>query len=600
MASSDPKINDKQGNVSTKTRPSSLRASYISNRSKSYQYPELYGKYEVIKTIGKGNFAVVKKACHIVTGINVAIKIFSKKSLNSQSQAKILREIEIMKSLYHPNIISLLEVIEGEKHTFLVIELANGGELFDYLVKWGRMKEKSARIIFKQLVEAVLYCHTNGIVHRDLKAENILLDDKENIKLVDFGFSNKYNKNNLLDTFCGSPPYAAPELFQAKKYTGPEVDVWSLGVILYSLITGGLPFDGDNIKELRQKVMIGRFRIPYYVSTECENLLLQMLCKNTEKRINLQNVLISAWMVKGSKIESEENVSQKNLEIENFSHESIVSKMFDLGFEEDEINDAIENNRFNSVHAIYLICSRYPEACQNNQPVENRPESSPNILDRSNTEQITLGRRVKDVTKMTKDMFKKFTLKHSSYNERSQYSQTNPNNESQIPIEEDLSGIPIEILSRRPVARDQFKNSPSVQVERRISSGNYNVIDSNYSGLSPPTSPDKQTLKKPRQAILNLNITKIKNVNDASKAMKILYTTLNNLRIYYTDINNFCIECNVLQADQKPLIFHIELFKLTGGQKYGFKSRRINGTAINYKKVIQSIYQAMEIKEKSD
>ncbi|ETE69248.1 MAP/microtubule affinity-regulating kinase 3 [Ophiophagus hannah] len=208
------------------------------------------GNYRLLKTIGKGNFAKVKLARHILTGREVAIKIIDKTQLNPTSLQKLFREVRIMKILNHPNIVKLFEVIETEKTLYLIMEYASGGEVFDYLVAHGRMKEKEARAKFRQIVSAVQYCHQKHIVHRDLKAENLLLDADMNIKIADFGFSNEFTVGNKLDTFCGSPPYAAPELFQGKKYDGPEVDVWSLGVILYTLVSGSLPFDGQNLKQI--------------------------------------------------------------------------------------------------------------------------------------------------------------------------------------------------------------------------------------------------------------------------------------------------------------------------------------------------------------
>jgi len=175
------------------------------------------GKYRLLKTIGKGNFAKVKLAKHIPTGKEVAIKIIDKTQLNPGSLQKLFREVRIMKTLDHPNIVKLFQVIETEKTLYLVMEYASGGEVFDYLVLHGRMKEKEARAKFRQIVSAVQYCHQKKIIHRDLKAENLLLDSEMNIKIADFGFSNEFIPGNKLDTFCGSPPYAAPELFQGKK-----------------------------------------------------------------------------------------------------------------------------------------------------------------------------------------------------------------------------------------------------------------------------------------------------------------------------------------------------------------------------------------------
>ena len=172
------------------------------------------GKYRLLKTIGKGNFAKVKLAKHIPTGKEVAIKIIDKTQLNPGSLQKLFREVRIMKTLDHPNIVKLFQVIETEKTLYLVMEYASGGEVFDYLVLHGRMKEKEARAKFRQIVSAVQYCHQKKIIHRDLKAENLLLDSEMNIKIADFGFSNEFIPGNKLDTFCGSPPYAAPELFQ--------------------------------------------------------------------------------------------------------------------------------------------------------------------------------------------------------------------------------------------------------------------------------------------------------------------------------------------------------------------------------------------------
>uniref|UniRef100_A0A0R3PAI6 MAP/microtubule affinity-regulating kinase 3 n=1 Tax=Angiostrongylus costaricensis TaxID=334426 RepID=A0A0R3PAI6_ANGCS len=311
------------------------------------------GKYKLLKTIGKGNFAKVKLAKHTITGQEVAIKIIDKTALNPSSLQKLFREVKIMKQLDHPNIVKLYQVMENEQTLYLVLEYASGGEVFDYLVAHGRMKEKEARVKFRQIVSAVQYLHSKSIIHRDLKAENLLLDADMNIKIADFGFSNQFALGNKLDTFCGSPPYAAPELFQGKKYDGPEVDVWSLGVILYTLVSGSLPFDGQNLKELRERVLRGKYRIPFYMSTDCENLLKKFLVLNPARRGTLEAIMKDRWMNIGYEDEGELKpyVEPPKDQID----EARIEKLIQLGFNKGSILDALEKEKFEDIHATYLL-----------------------------------------------------------------------------------------------------------------------------------------------------------------------------------------------------------------------------------------------------
>ncbi|XP_022531996.2 serine/threonine-protein kinase MARK2 isoform X12 [Astyanax mexicanus] len=310
------------------------------------------GNYRLLKTIGKGNFAKVKLARHVLTGKEVAVKIIDKTQLNSSSLQKLFREVRIMKLLNHPNIVKLFEVIETEKTLYLVMEYASGGEVFDYLVAHGRMKEKEARAKFRQIVSAVQYCHQKCIVHRDLKAENLLLDADMNIKIADFGFSNEFTLGNKLDTFCGSPPYAAPELFQGKKYDGPEVDVWSLGVILYTLVSGSLPFDGQNLKELRERVLRGKYRIPFYMSTDCENLLKKFLILNPTKRGSLEQVMKDRWMNVGYEEEELKPYIEPQPDYKDPKRTDI---MLQMGYSQEEIQDSLVNQKYDEIMATYLL-----------------------------------------------------------------------------------------------------------------------------------------------------------------------------------------------------------------------------------------------------
>ncbi|KTF78293.1 hypothetical protein cypCar_00011755 [Cyprinus carpio] len=381
------------------------------------------GCYRLLKTIGKGNFAKVKLAKHILTGKEVriaftpqiknaeadvclqpqgfsqvhfpnqtlhpfnqvAVKIIDKTQLNTSSLQKLFREVRIMKLLNHPNIVKLFEVIETDKTLYLMMEYASGGEVFDYLVAHGRMKEKEARAKFRQIVSAVQYCHQKCIVHRDLKAENLLLDADMNIKIADFGFSNEFTLGSKLDTFCGSPPYAAPELFQGKKYDGPEVDVWSLGVILYTLVSGSLPFDGQNLKELRERVLRGKYRIPFYMSTDLGPTPYDPFTLYSFLPYAQQQIMKDRWMnvgheddelkpyiepqpdYKDPKRTGQHPSSAKGWKrggadvARGFGDGDIMLRM---GYSLDEIQDSLINQKYNDVMATYLLLDyRNSEVC---------------------------------------------------------------------------------------------------------------------------------------------------------------------------------------------------------------------------------------------
>ncbi|XP_053544763.1 MAP/microtubule affinity-regulating kinase 4 isoform X2 [Bombina bombina] len=384
-SSGNERINDtpgstrsEKGSTSWPPRPPGARA-----RSSAPEEPHV-GNYRLLRTIGKGNFAKVKLGRHVLTGREVAIKIIDKTQLNPSSLQKLFREVRIMKGLNHPNIVKLFEVIETEKTLYLVMEYASGGEVFDYLVSHGRMKEKEARAKFRQIVSAVHYCHQKNIVHRDLKAENLLLDSDANIKIADFGFSNEFTPGGKLDTFCGSPPYAAPELFQGKRYNGPEVDVWSLGVILYTLVSGSLPFDGQNLKELRERVLRGKYRVPFYMSTDCESVLRRFLVLNPSKRCTLEQIMNDKWMnigydsddLKPYREPEEDHADPKRIEI-----------MLEMGYSREEIKDALNSNKYNEVMATYLLLGRKAE----NEGGETRSESTLSLSRTRVTSDVTNG-----------------------------------------------------------------------------------------------------------------------------------------------------------------------------------------------------------------
>uniref|UniRef100_G3NYZ6 Protein kinase domain-containing protein n=1 Tax=Gasterosteus aculeatus aculeatus TaxID=481459 RepID=G3NYZ6_GASAC len=253
--------------------------------SQSAQY---VGPYRLEKTLGKGQTGLVKLGVHCITGQKVAIKIVNREKLSESVLMKVEREIAILKLIEHPHVLKLHDVYENNKYLYLVLEHVSGGELFDYLVKKGRLTPKEARKFFRQIISALDFCHSHSICHRDLKPENLLLDEKNNIRIADFGMASLQVGDSLLETSCGSPHYACPEVIRGEKYDGRRADVWSCGVILFALLVGALPFDHDNLRQLLEKVKSGVFHMPHFIPPDCQSLLKGMIEVNPEKRLTVR------------------------------------------------------------------------------------------------------------------------------------------------------------------------------------------------------------------------------------------------------------------------------------------------------------------------
>eukprot|EP00111_Clytia_hemisphaerica_P001839 TCONS_00005156-protein len=322
------------------------------------------GSYHVGKTIGKGMFAVVKMAEHHQAKAKVAIKMIDKSQLDEENLAKIRREVHVMKLVKHSSIIRLYEVMETERYIYLAMEYASSGEIFELLKKEGRRNETQARHMFRQIISAMEYLHQKRIVHRDLKAENLLLDENNRVKLADFGFSNIFDVGSKLKTFCGSPPYAAPELFEGKEYYGPAADIWSLGVVLYVLVCGALPFDGETLPDLKRRVLNGRFRIPYFMSSDCENLIRHMLVVDVNKRYTINQIKRDRWIIQGEPydfLEEEEEfndpVSENSSENELILDDEIFEQTCQILRDEEplKIQESVQKRKFDAIYGLYHI-----------------------------------------------------------------------------------------------------------------------------------------------------------------------------------------------------------------------------------------------------
>ncbi|KAL3830252.1 hypothetical protein ACJIZ3_019054 [Penstemon smallii] len=262
----------------------------------------LMQRYELGKLLGQGTFAKVYHARNLETGISVAIKIIDKeKILKVGMIEQIKREISVMKLVRHPNIVQLYEVMATKTMIYFVLEYMKGGELFNKLAK-GKLKEDAARKYFQQLVSGVEFCHSRGVYHRDLKLENILLDENGNLKISDFGlsaFAESKRQDGLLHTTCGTPAYVAPEVINRRGYDGCKADIWSCGVILFVLLSGYLPFHDSNLMEMYRKIGKAEFKCPHWVSPDARRLISKILDPNPNTRISISKIMENSWFKKG-------------------------------------------------------------------------------------------------------------------------------------------------------------------------------------------------------------------------------------------------------------------------------------------------------------
>ncbi|GMS95038.1 hypothetical protein PENTCL1PPCAC_17213 [Pristionchus entomophagus] len=315
-------------------------------------YDVLSGQYALHDEIGAGGFGKVRLATHLLTGQRCAIKIIDKKAIGDDLP-RVKTELDALRTLQHQNICRLYQEIETEEKFFLIMEYCSGGEMFDYIVRKARLEESEARHFFRQLVQAMAYIHDKGFAHRDLKPENLLLTEDLHLKVIDFGLCAKPNGLfKPLETCCGSPAYAAPELIKGTPYLGNEADVWSMGVLLYALLCGTLPFEDDNMQGLYRKILAGKYPVPDHLSPCSKQLLSRMLQVTPSHRITVQQLLEHQWLNKNYQIK----IKWNSIYDKSFVDLEVAKEMsWSWNRPLDEMTGLIKEWKFDYLTATYFI-----------------------------------------------------------------------------------------------------------------------------------------------------------------------------------------------------------------------------------------------------
>ncbi|XP_056871021.1 serine/threonine-protein kinase BRSK2-like isoform X2 [Takifugu flavidus] len=473
------------------------------------QSSQYVGPYRLEKTLGKGQTGLVKLGVHCITGQKVAIKIVNREKLSESVLMKVEREIAILKLIEHPHVLKLYEVYENNKYLYLVLEHVSGGELFDYLVKKGRLTPKEARKFFRQIISALDFCHNHSICHRDLKPENLLLDEKNNIRIADFGMASLQVGDSLLETSCGSPHYACPEVIRGEKYDGRRADVWSCGVILFALLVGALPFDHDNLRQLLEKVKSGVFHMPHFIPPDCQNLLKGMIEVKSDKRLTLDEIQKHPWYQGGRNEPCPEQPPPRRVCLKRILSlteldPDVLESMYSLGCFRDQVKlkQDLTREEENQEKMIYYLLldrkERYPSCEDEDLPPRNdidpprKRVDSPMLTRHGRCRPERKSLEVLSVTEQGSPTPPRRALDASVHNQRSRSVSGASTGLSSSPLSSPRvtpQGSPLPTPLGTPVHQVQYSSSTTPPSSSSSSSSRVDGGGGASLSLTPPSSP---------------------------------------------------------------------------------------------------------------
>ena len=490
------------------------------------EYSKMIGNYILFDQIGMGTFSKVTRAVHILTEQVVAVKILEKEKIEDDIDVeRIIREIEILKNISHPNIAQMFETYSTIHNIYLMMEYIEGGDLFEYINKNLFLPEQKACYIFRQLIGVIEYLNIMGISHRDIKPENILLDkDKNNIKVIDFGLSNYCQGKTLLHSSCGSPCYASPEMLSGEPYQGITTDLWSSGIVLYSMLVGSLPFDEQELQKLYEQIKIGKFFLPSTLSLEAIDFLKRILMVDPKKRIGLNEIKNHAWfkmeknpMYKGINIEVEEFPC--NMKVASYVIKHYFKDEQDMNI--DNLVDMVKTNACNKYTATYYLTKKYILCIEDKY---NIIEENNNILE---TYKMLYSIEKKNVEK---DVNNKNEKNNKNDNIKKNNKKYNDNIRSKTEENQIIK------ISDEKEDKQKKKNYPSLIINnnhKNIFEEQNNILlteNDNYKNIKKIKNKDKDIKKKQKQ-----NPSNNKKQKDGSK-LELTNLNLKNIHIITNDI----------------------------------------------------------------
>ena len=518
------------------------------------EYSKMIGNYILFDQIGMGTFSKVTRAVHILTEQIVAVKILEKEKIEDEIDVeRIIREIEILKNISHPNIAQMFENYTTVHNIYLMMEYIEGGDLFDYINKNSFLPEQKACYFFRQLIGVIEYLNIMGISHRDIKPENILLDkEKKNIKVIDFGLSNYCIGKNLLHSSCGSPCYASPEMLSGEPYQGITTDLWSSGIVLYSMLVGSLPFDEQELQKLYDQIKIGKFYLPSTLSLEAIDFLKRLLMVDPNKRIGLNEIKKHAWF----KMEKNPMYKGINIEVEEFPcNMKVASYVIKHYFkDEQDINidslvDKVKANACDKYTATYYLTKKYILCIEDKYKIIEEENNYSINLNKKNSENKNLD--------ISNDNKKLLCINENINNERdfkNEKEKLNINiNEVKDNMKENIRSNTEENqklkISEEKMQKQEKKNYPSIIIN---SNKNKNIFEEQNNILLTENDYYKNKKSKIKENKKNQkqNKSNSKKKKEGSK-IELLNLNLKNMHIITNDIKKLNKSKQKINQDKK-------------------------------------------------